>query len=77
MTRQPTEKPDRRVYSGGMNNNDTQSIVSRCDATACRFNSDQQCTAGQIEVSMSADSAQCLTFTPRADAQGQQPSAQQ
>lgn len=77
MTQRPTEKPGHHRYNQGMNNNDTQSIVSRCDATACRFNSDQKCTAGQIEVSMSANQAQCLTFSPRADAQGQQPSAQQ
>ena len=59
-----------------MNENTT---VSRCDATSCRFNSDQKCTAGQIEVSMSmsAGMAQCLTFSPSTDAQGKQPSAQQ
>ncbi|GGO28805.1 DUF1540 domain-containing protein [Deinococcus humi] len=57
-----------------MNENTT---VSRCDATSCRFNSDHKCTAGQIEVSMSADMAQCLTFSPSSDAQGKQPSAQQ
>lgn len=45
-------------------NDDTQSMVSRCDATTCRFNEDMNCTAGQIEVSMSGQTAQCLTFSP-------------
>ncbi|MCD0170241.1 DUF1540 domain-containing protein [Deinococcus sp. 23YEL01] len=45
-------------------NDDTQSMVSRCDATTCRFNEDMNCTAGQIEVSMSGQTAQCLTFAP-------------
>ncbi|GGL99342.1 DUF1540 domain-containing protein [Deinococcus aerophilus] len=57
-----------------MNENTT---VSRCDATSCRFNNDQKCTAGQIEVSMSAGQAQCLTFSPSKDAQGEQPRTQQ
>ncbi len=62
----------------GMNENTSASTtVSRCDSTSCRFNSDQNCTAGQIEISMSAGSAQCLTFSPSTDAQGKQPSAQQ
>ncbi|WP_288432147.1 DUF1540 domain-containing protein, partial [uncultured Deinococcus sp.] len=51
--------------------------VSRCDATTCRFNSDMKCTAGQIEVSMSAQQAQCLTFSPAEGDQGQRPTAQQ
>jgi len=45
-------------------NDESQSLVSRCDATTCRFNDDMNCTAGQIEVSMSAQTAQCLTFSP-------------
>ncbi|GHF43685.1 hypothetical protein HNQ07_001949 [Deinococcus metalli] len=57
--------------------NENTTVVSRCDATSCRFNSDRTCTAGQIEVSMTAQKAECLTFTPRSDAQGTQPSAQQ
>ena len=56
--------------------NDT-TTVSRCDATTCRFNSDLKCTAGQIKVSLSAGQAQCLTFSPAEDAQGQRPTAQQ
>ncbi|MBZ9753625.1 DUF1540 domain-containing protein [Deinococcus sp. HMF7620] len=56
--------------------NDSTTIVSRCDATTCRFNSDMACTAGQIEVSLSAQQAQCLTFSPASDAQSDQPSAQ-
>ena len=45
-------------------NDESQSLVSRCDATTCRFNDDMNCTAGQIEVSMSGQTAQCLTFSP-------------
>ncbi len=56
--------------------NDT-TTVSRCDATTCRFNSDMKCTAGQIEVSMSAQQAQCLTFSPAEGDQSQRPTAQQ
>ncbi|MFC6619371.1 DUF1540 domain-containing protein [Deinococcus radiophilus] len=48
--------------------NNEQSVVSRCDAVTCRFNRDQNCTAGQIEVSLSADQARCLTFSPAQDA---------
>lgn len=55
-------------------NDDTQSMVSRCDATTCRFNDDMNCTAGQIEVSMSGQTAQCLTFAP-ADAMNESQSA--
>ncbi|PTA67474.1 DUF1540 domain-containing protein [Deinococcus arcticus] len=47
-----------------MNTQEPQSMVSRCDATTCRFNEDMNCTAGQIEVSLSGQTAQCLTFTP-------------
>lgn len=57
-----------------MNENTT---VSRCDASSCRFNSDHKCTAGQIEVSMSAQKAECLTYSARSDAQTTQPSAKQ
>ncbi|ALW89762.1 DUF1540 domain-containing protein [Deinococcus actinosclerus] len=45
-------------------NDESQSLVSRCDATTCRFNDNMNCTAGQIEVSMSGQTAQCLTFSP-------------
>lgn len=54
-----------------------QTIVTRCDASSCRFNAEHKCTAGQIEVSMSAQKAECLTFAPKADAQTSQPTAQQ
>ncbi|UBV42927.1 DUF1540 domain-containing protein [Deinococcus taeanensis] len=47
-----------------MNDTEHQSMVSRCDATTCRFNDDMECTAGQIEVSLSGQSAQCMTYTP-------------
>ncbi|MFC4425714.1 DUF1540 domain-containing protein [Deinococcus navajonensis] len=55
-------------------NDDRQatSLVSRCDATICRYNEDTQCVAGQIEVSMSGQMAQCLTFTPQDDASDSQ-----
>lgn len=61
------------AYSGDMENN--VSVVSRCDATPCRFNEDGECHAGQIEVSLSGDRAQCLTFSPRDDGPSEQPSA--
>lgn len=56
---------------------ETNTSISRCDATSCRFNSDHKCIAGQVEVSMSADKAHCLTYSAKDDAQGKQPSAQQ
>ena len=56
--------------------NDT-TVVSRCDASSCRFNSDHACTAGQIEVSVTAQKAECMTYSARSDAQGTQPSAKQ
>jgi hypothetical protein len=40
------------------------SVVSHCDATTCRHNENEQCMAGQIEVSLSGQMAQCLTFSP-------------
>lgn len=51
--------------------------VSRCDASSCRFNEDHKCNAGQIEVSMSAQKAECLTYSAKSDAQTTQPSAKQ
>ncbi|MFC6592689.1 DUF1540 domain-containing protein [Deinococcus lacus] len=56
---------------------ETKTIVSRCSASQCRFNQDQNCTAGQIEVSVSAEKAECLTFSPRAEGAAQQDRAQQ
>ncbi|MFC4637064.1 DUF1540 domain-containing protein [Deinococcus hohokamensis] len=55
-------------------NNDRQatSLVSRCDATICRYNEDTRCVAGQIEVVMSGQTAQCLTFTPQDDSMDSQ-----
>ena len=50
-----------------MNDNQSSqqgSVVSRCDATTCRYNEQEQCMAGQIEVSLSGQMAQCLTFSP-------------
>ncbi|WP_119675232.1 DUF1540 domain-containing protein [Deinococcus sp. RM] len=46
---------------------DDKSMVSRCDATTCRFNDDMACTAGQVEISMSGQTAQCMTFSPADD----------
>ncbi|MHA0043155.1 DUF1540 domain-containing protein [Deinococcus sp. PEB2-63] len=46
---------------------DDKSMVSRCDATTCRFNDDTNCTAGQVEISMSGQTAQCMTFSPADD----------
>lgn len=44
------------------------SVVGTCEATNCRYNQDRQCTAGQIEVSFSAGSASCATYTPSNEA---------
>ncbi len=44
--------------------NENTSVVASCDATSCKYNEQRKCTAGQIEVSMSADKAECLTFSP-------------
>lgn len=74
MTRWPTFKKRSVAYSKPMNE---QTVISRCDASTCRFNSDHKCTAGQVEVSMSANKAECLTFAPKNDDQGKQPAAQQ
>ncbi|GBF04968.1 hypothetical protein DAERI_030134 [Deinococcus aerius] len=41
-----------------------KSVVSRCGATNCRYNENEQCMAGQIEVNFSGQMAQCLTFSP-------------
>lgn len=49
------------------NDRQATSLVSRCDATLCRYNEETRCVAGQIEVGMSGRSAQCLTFTPQDD----------
>lgn len=61
----------RRVQAAGtevpMNDTEHQSMVGRCDATNCRFNDDMECTAGQIEVQMSGQMAQCITYTPTDD----------
>lgn len=46
-------------------NNQQASIVGRCDATSCRYNENRECHAGQIEVAMSGQMAQCLTYTPQ------------
>ncbi|ANE43473.1 MAG: hypothetical protein JWQ08_2762 [Deinococcus sp.] len=50
-------------------NDTSKSLVSRCDATSCRYNEDMQCHAGQIEVQMvmgemGAQMAHCMTFAP-------------
>jgi hypothetical protein len=64
-------------------NDTSKSLVSRCDATSCRYNEDMQCHAGQIEVQMvmgdmGAQMAHCMTFSPEDGAdltQGTQPSS--
>jgi|GEM_PF-2321408 len=50
-------------------NRDT-SIVGNCDATDCRYNENRECHAGQIQVSMSGNMAQCATYTPRSEQGG-------
>ncbi|MCP2013737.1 hypothetical protein L1280_000865 [Deinococcus sp. HSC-46F16] len=49
----------------GRNMGEGQSVVSRCGATNCRYNEQENCTAGQIEVDFSGQMAQCLTFSPQ------------
>ncbi|THF69995.1 DUF1540 domain-containing protein [Deinococcus sp. Arct2-2] len=50
-------------------NDTSKSLVSRCDATSCRYNEAMECHAGQIEVQMvmgemGAQMAHCMTFSP-------------
>ncbi|SMB80276.1 DUF1540 domain-containing protein [Deinococcus hopiensis] len=45
------------------------SVVGSCDATNCRYNENRECHAGQIQVSLSGGTAQCMTYDP----QGSQP----
>lgn len=45
--------------------NQQVSIVGRCDATNCRHNENHECHAGQIEVTMSGQMAQCMTYSPK------------
>lgn len=47
-----------------MQDDGQKSVVSRCGATNCRYNENEQCMAGQIEVNFSGQMAQCLTFSP-------------
>ncbi|MFB9992484.1 DUF1540 domain-containing protein [Deinococcus oregonensis] len=64
-------------------NDTSKSLVSRCDATSCRYNEDMECHAGQIEVhmvmgEMGAQMAHCMTFSPEDSegmTQGMQPSS--
>lgn len=43
------------------------SVVSSCTVTDCKFNEDHECHAGQIEVQVGANGAQCGTYTPQGD----------
>jgi hypothetical protein len=49
---------------GNMPGSGQGSVVSRCGATNCRYNENEQCMAGQIEVSFNGQMAQCMTFSP-------------
>ena len=39
--------------------------VGACKVTNCRFNSDLECDADSISVSMKKDSIQCMTYSAR------------
>lgn len=38
-------------------------LVSQCDATNCTFNSEQQCTAGAVDVTFDDELPKCYTYT--------------
>ncbi len=38
-------------------------LVSQCDAINCIYNSEQQCTAGAVDVSFEDELAKCFTYT--------------
>lgn len=42
------------------------SVVSACTVTDCKFNEAHECHAGQIEVRVGPNGAQCGTYTPEA-----------
>ncbi|AFZ68995.1 DUF1540 domain-containing protein [Deinococcus peraridilitoris] len=46
------------------------SIVGACGATDCRYNEDRECHAGQIQVGMAGNMAQCMTYDPTGDQSG-------
>ena len=43
-----------------------QSVVGACTVTDCKFNENQECNAGSIEVRVSGAGAECATYTPEA-----------
>lgn len=51
-------------------NRDGMSMVGSCDATDCRYNENRECHAGQIQVAMSGNMAQCMTYDPSGDSTG-------
>jgi hypothetical protein len=40
------------------------SVVGACTVTDCKFNESHECHAGQIEVRVSGNGAECGTYTP-------------
>ncbi len=38
-------------------------LVSQCEAINCIYNSEQQCTAGAVDVSFEDELAKCFTYT--------------
>ncbi len=40
------------------------SVVGACTVTDCKFNEDHECHAGEIEVRVSGNGAECGTYTP-------------
>ncbi|NNC28687.1 DUF1540 domain-containing protein [Longimicrobium terrae] len=40
------------------------SVVGACTVTDCKFNENHECHAGQIEVRVSSNGAECGTYSP-------------
>jgi hypothetical protein len=51
---QPVEKKDVQT-----------TVISSCAATTCRYNTNQQCTAGTVMLVMKDEMPACGTFAPR------------
>lgn len=41
-------------------------VITACAATTCRYNENQQCTAGTIQLVVKNDMPACGSFAPRA-----------
>lgn len=54
----------------GLAGHEQTSVVLACGATDCRYNELRECHAGQIEIGLSGDAAQCMTYDPSDDKRG-------